>query len=184
LRFQGTCFRGHDPKWAFSPLSGDGARSKGGRFNPIGMPALYLALTVEGLVLEMSHGFAHRFEPLTICSYDVDVDDIVDLRTDADRKSASVDLADMACAWELDVSNGIEPASWRIAKRFIAKRAAGILVPSFAEGAAPHMHNLVLWNWGPRLPHQLNVNEDAYPGISCRGVDAFACLRMSASRAG
>jgi RES domain-containing protein len=58
LRFQGTCFRGHDPKWAFTPLSGDGAKAKGGRFKPIGVPALYLALTVEGLFVEMAHGFA------------------------------------------------------------------------------------------------------------------------------
>jgi RES domain-containing protein len=133
--------------------------AKGGRFNPIGVPALYLALTMEGLFLEMAHGFAHRFEPLTVCAYDVDVDDIVDLRTDAKRKSAGVDFADMARAWELDVSNGIEPASRRIAKDLIAKQSAGILVPSFAKGASSHMHNLVLWNWGPRLPHRVIVHD-------------------------
>jgi RES domain-containing protein len=107
----------------------------------------------------MAHGFAHRLEPLTICSYEVDVDDIVDLRTDADRKSIGVDWADMACAWELEMSNGLEPASWRIAKELIAKQSAGILVPSFAKGAGPSTHNLVLWNWGPDLPHRVNVHD-------------------------
>jgi len=159
LRFRGTCYRAHDPKWAFSPDSGDGASAKGGRFNPVGIPALYLGLTLEGLFLEMGHGFAHRFDPLTICSYEVDVDDIVDLRTDNSRKGADVDLADMACAWALDRANGREPASWRIAKRLIAHGAAGILVPSFAVGARSNMQNLVVWQWGPELPHRVAVHD-------------------------
>ena len=79
MRFRGTCYRAHDPQWAFSPLSGEGARTHGGRFNPKGVPALYLALTLDGMFLEMAHGFAHRFDPLTVCSYDVDVQDVVDL---------------------------------------------------------------------------------------------------------
>jgi RES domain-containing protein len=133
--------------------------AKGGRFNPVGVPALYLALTIEGLFVEMAHGFAHRFEPLTVCSYEVDVDDIVDLRTDADRKSVGVDWVDMACAWELDVSNSLEPASWRIATQLIAKQSAGILVPSFAKGAGPSTHNLVLWTWGSDLPHRVHVHD-------------------------
>jgi len=132
---------------------------KGGRFNPVGIPALYLGLTLEGLFLEMGHGFAHRFDPLTICSYEVDVDDIVDLRTANSRKGADVDLADMACAWALDRANGREPASWRIAKRLIAHGAAGILVPSFAVGARSNMQNLVVWQWGPELPHRVAVHD-------------------------
>jgi RES domain-containing protein len=159
LRFRGTCFRAHDPKWAFSPLSGDGASAKGGRFNLLGVRALYLALTLEGLFIELARGLAHRLEPLTICSYEVDVDDVVDLRTDADHKSIGVELADMACAWKLDASDGIEPASWRIARQLIAKGSTGILVPSFARGAGINMHNLVLWKWGPELPYRVNVHD-------------------------
>jgi RES domain-containing protein len=159
LRFHGTCFRAHDPKWAFSPLSGEGAKAKGGRFNPVGVPALYLSLTLEGMFLEMGHGFAHRFDPLTICSYQIDVDDIVDLRTKRARKAADVELADMACAWAFDLANGREPASWAIAKRLIAGGAAGILAPSFASGVRSGMHNLVVWQWGPDLPHRVVVHD-------------------------
>jgi len=159
LRFQGTGFRAHDPKWAFSPVSGDGAKAKGGRFNPVGVPTLYLALTLEGMFLEMGHGFAHRFDPLTICAYELDVDDIVDLRTERGRKAAGVVLAGMACAWALDLANGHEPASWRIAKQLIADGAAGILVPSFAVGARPEMANLVAWKWGPDFPHRITVHD-------------------------
>jgi len=157
LRFQGWCSRGHDPQWSFSPLSGESARHKGGRFNPIGTPALYLGLSPEVAWAEASHGFAHRFEPLTLCAYEVDVDDVVDLRTEDDSRSIGVDPADLACAWEYDLSNGTDPASWAVARRFIHEGAAGILVPSFARGARPDMHNLVVWKWGPDLPHRVTV---------------------------
>lgn len=159
MRFQGTCYRGHDPKWAFSPVSGEGARLKGGRFNALGTPALYLSLTVEGLFIEMGHGFSQRFAPLTVCSYEVDVDDIVDLRTDRDRVQANVDLQDMACAWANDLAEGREPASWGVARTLAAAGAAGILVPSFANGARSDMSNLVLWIWTPDLPLRVRVHD-------------------------
>jgi RES domain-containing protein len=158
VRFQGLCYRGHDPKWAFAPTSGEGAKRAGGRFNPVGVPALYLALTIEGTVLEQGHGLAARIAPLTICSYEVDVDGVVDLRTDALRKSTGTSLADLGCAWAWDVASRREPASWRLAKRLIAAGASGIVVPSFAREADPlRHHNLVLWTWGPTLPHRVEV---------------------------
>jgi len=40
----------------------------------------------------MGHGFAHRFDPLTICSYEVDVEDVVDLSTDAGCSAEQVDM--------------------------------------------------------------------------------------------
>jgi RES domain-containing protein len=159
LRWQGTCFRAHDPRWAFAPLSGDGAAAKGGRFNPAGTPALYLALTLGGMLLEMGHGFGHRFDPLTLCSYSVDVDDLVDLRTDAARAEAAVDLAAMACPWAYDLASGRVPASQALARRLIGQGAAGILTPSFATGARPDMANLVLWRWGGALPHKVEVHD-------------------------
>jgi RES domain-containing protein len=157
LRFRAACYRAHDPQWAFSPLSGEGAKLKGGRFNPKGVPALYLALTVQAMITETSHGFSNRFQPLTICTYDVDVGDIVDLRDDAGRNAQGVTLAELSCAWMDDVSAKRVPPSWQVASRLMASGAAGILVPSFAVGAAVDASNLVLWKWGPNLPHQVDV---------------------------
>jgi RES domain-containing protein len=159
LRWQGTCYRAHDPRWAWAPLSGEGAAAQGGRFNPKGIPALYLALSLEGMLQEMAHGFAHRFDPLTICAYDVDVDNLVDLRADAGRAAAGIVLADMACAWADDLACGRTPASWTVSRSLIAKGAAGILTPSFANGAKPDVANLVLWRWGPDLPHKVEVHD-------------------------
>lgn len=159
MRWKGTCYRAHDPRWAWTPTSGEGAAAKGGRFNPVGMPALYLALTIEGMFLEMGHGFAHRFDPLTVCSYSADVDGLVDLRTEEERTAEGISLADMECAWAYERARGRTPPSWRISKALIGKGAAGILVPSFSRGARPGMDNLVLWRWGPTLPHKVEVHD-------------------------
>jgi RES domain-containing protein len=159
LKWEGTCYRAHDPQWAWTPISGAGAAAKGGRFNAVGTPALYLASSMEGMLVEMGHGFGHRFDPLTICSYNVDVDELVDLRTDAARTAEAVDLADMACPWAYDIAQGKVPASWTLANSLIAKGAAGILSPSFATGARPDMFNLVLWRWGPTLPQKVEVHD-------------------------
>jgi RES domain-containing protein len=157
VRFQGVCYRGHDPRWAWSPTSGEGAAANGGRFNPVGTPALYLALTLEGMFAEMSHGFGHRFDPLTVCTYDVDVEDVVDLRTNKARAAERVGLSVLSCAWAYERMQGRLPPSWALAKRLIAKGVAGILVPSSANGATAAMTNLVLWRWSEALPHMVRV---------------------------
>ncbi|WP_414832726.1 RES family NAD+ phosphorylase [Afifella sp. YEN Y35] len=159
MRWQGIAYRAHDPRFAFAPTSGEGAAAKGGRFNPVGTPALYLALTLEGMFVEMGHGFGHRLEPLTVCSYDIDVDDLVDLRDERSRGQAGVTLSEMASPWALDRAEGRIPASWRLSRRLVDEGAAGILVPSFARGARSDMANLVLWRWGPDRPHKVTVHD-------------------------
>lgn len=72
-------FRAHDPRWAWSPISGEGARIYGGRFNRTGTPALYLSLDLSTAICEASQGFAGRFPPLTIVNYDVDAGPVIDL---------------------------------------------------------------------------------------------------------
>ena len=45
MRFQGLVYRAHNPEWSWTPLSGEGARRHGGRFNRRGVPALYTSLS-------------------------------------------------------------------------------------------------------------------------------------------
>lgn len=159
MRFEGDCYRAHNPMWSFSPLSGEGAAVHGGRFNPKGVPALYLAVSIDGAVAEAAQGFAGKLEPLTICLYSVDCDGIADLRTEVLRTQAGVAAEEIACPWALDVVERRVPASWRLARRLIAEGHNGILVPSFARHARPEMSNLVLWNWGPELPCRVAVHD-------------------------
>jgi len=157
LRFRGECFRAHDPNWSWSPLSGAGAALKGRRFNWPGLETLYLSLHFATVFREVSSGFAHRLTPYVLCSYDVDCEDIADLRTEPVRAERGVALEDLACAWGDALIAGREPESWAVVRRLLATGCAGILVPSFAQGATTDDQNLVLWRWGPALPHKVMV---------------------------
>ncbi|AWC25790.1 hypothetical protein CO731_05291 (plasmid) [Aminobacter sp. MSH1] len=157
MRFSGTCYRAHDPRWSFQPISGEGAARRGARFNPKGTPTLYLALGIMTAVKEANQGFAHRIDPCVLCSYEVDCDDIVDLRTQQARDAVSVRFEDMACGWMNFLAEGERPPSWTIHDRLFPQGVAGILVPSFAPGADAEDHNLVLWNWDGKPPHKVTV---------------------------
>ncbi len=157
MRFVGICYRAHDPRWSFQPVSGDGAAVRGARFNPKGVPALYLATSIMTAVKEANQGLAHRIDPCVLCSYEVDCADIADLTTEAGRLEYEVGLAEMQCAWAMALANGRRPASWAVHDRLRARDLAGILVPSFAPGANAEDRNLVLWEWGPDLPHKISV---------------------------
>ncbi|MDY6948712.1 RES family NAD+ phosphorylase [Pseudorhizobium marinum] len=157
MRFIGTCYRAHDPRWAFKPISGDGAAIRGARFNPKGVPALYLAASIMTAVKEANQGFAHRIDPCVLCSYEVDCCDLADLTTEEGRAEYAVEFSEISCAWALSLTQGLRPASWAIYDRLVSKGIAGILVPSFAPGSKQDDVNLVLWDWGPDLPHQVTV---------------------------
>ncbi|WP_027998675.1 RES family NAD+ phosphorylase [Sinorhizobium arboris] len=157
MRFTGTCYRAHDPRWAFKPTSGDGAAIKGARFKPKGVKTLYLALSIMTAVKEANQGFARRIDPCVLCSYDIDCADIADLTTERGRAEHGVSLEEMACSWAGALAEGRRPASWAIYDRLHSRGAAGILVPSFAPGAEEGDRNLVLWTWGPDLPHRVDV---------------------------
>jgi RES domain-containing protein len=65
----------------------------------------------------------------------------------------------MACPWAFSLAEGERPASWSIHDRLAARGVAGIVVPSFAPGAEAGDRNLVLWRWGPDLPHRVEVDD-------------------------
>ena len=159
MRFAGTAYRAHDPRWAFKPLSGDGAALRGARFNPRGTPALYLALDIMTAVKEANQGFTFKLDPCVLCCYEVDCGDIADLRGADSREALGVDLADMACSWFQHLAAGQVPPSWRVARRLIEAGHAGALVPSFAPGTGPEDGNLVLWHWTDQLPHRVTVHD-------------------------
>jgi RES domain-containing protein len=157
LRFRATCYRAHDPRWSFKPLSGESAAIHGGRFNPKGVSALYLALDPMTSVKEANQGFARKIEPCVLCSYEVDCEDIIDLRTPERMCANGVAADDLASAWFTFIAERGEPPTWAVARRLTRDGAAGILVRSFATGARDHDHNLVLWRWGADLPHRVQV---------------------------
>ena len=158
-RFRATCYRAHDPRWSFAPLSGNGAARYGGRYNREGVPALYLSLEITTAIREIAQGFVHKLDPCVLCSYDVDCAPIADLTSAAGRKRHRAQLVEMASGWFAERRAGREPASWKLAERLGRAGYAGLLTPSFAPRATPRDHNLVLWTWGPELPTRVTVND-------------------------
>ncbi len=159
MRFQGAAYRAHDPKWSSAPLSGVGAATHGGRFNPKGTPALYLALSQMTAIKEANQGFARKMDPCLLCEYDVDCEDIVDLLDPSVREAVGVSEVDLACGWLGLAASGKPPPTWTLARHLIDKGQAGVIVPSFAPGAVTADVNLVLWRWSALRPHRCIVHD-------------------------
>lgn len=160
MRFRGRVFRAHNPRWSFTPLSGDGAALHGGRLNPVGTPALYTSLRMETAWLEAQQGFPFKPQPLTICAYDVDSEPVLDLTDASCLNDVGFSPATLACPWENLADRGKAPPSWKLAKALMADGAAGIIVPSFAPGATQNDSNLVFWAWSDSLPSRVTVIDD------------------------
>lgn len=157
MKFTGRCYRAHDPAWSFKPLSGQGAAIRGGRFNEKGNPALYLSLNPVTALIECSQGIPGRLSPVTLCEYDIECENIADLRKPKDQRALSIDFADLNCAWlTVQLSGRIAP-SQKVAKDLKARHYNGLLVQSFEPKAQANSYNLILWNWGPKFPFKVNV---------------------------
>lgn len=157
MKFHGLAYRAHNPKWSWSPTSGEGARRNGGRFNRPGTPALYLALSPATAINEASQGFGNRFPPLTLVTYDIDCADLADLSTPAGAKKHKITSTMLACPWKLLAHEGAPVPTWDLADRLIASSHAGLIVRSFANGTTATDLNLVLWTWSGTLPHKVEV---------------------------
>jgi RES domain-containing protein len=160
VKLAGLVYRAHNPKWAFAPDSGEGAAVAGGRFNPVGMPALYTALRFETAWLEAQQAFPFKAQPMTLCAYDVDCEDVLDLTDVNTLTEHGITPEDLACPWKDLSTRGIRPPSWQITERLFAANTAGIIVRSFATGAVAADVNVVFWDWAPDQPHQVRVIDD------------------------
>lgn len=155
-----TVYRAHNPRWSFAPESGAGAAKHGGRFNQPGVPALYTSSSYELAIAEAHQGLPFKLQPLTIVSYAVDHDSVLDLSDASARAAADVSFEDLACAWEKIAFEGDLPPSWRLAGRLIETGVRAIIVPSFAQGAGERGVNIVFWDWQASPPRQVAVNDD------------------------
>lgn len=128
-----TLFRAHTPQWASRPTSGAGAAQRGGRFNREGMEAL--CLSREELTALREYQQTSRFlPPCTMCSYNVALRNLVDLR----QLHAGPPWDDLWQDWREDWRHlkfelHIEPPTWVLADMVVALGHAGILFPSLTH---------------------------------------------------
>ncbi len=161
MHFAGVAYRAHDPRWSFQPLSGEGARLHGGRFNRPGMPALYLSLSPTTALAEANRGFTRKLEPTTLVAYDVDCELIGDLTDDSFRREYRVEPTEIVCDWLNYRLRGEQAPSWQLADRLMASGLNGILALSQVAGASEADVNLVLWRWSARPPCRITVHDPA-----------------------
>ncbi|WP_284325410.1 RES family NAD+ phosphorylase [Cypionkella aquatica] len=145
--YKGPLYRALNPIWARDPLSGEGAKRHGGRFNAKGRAALYTAMSVMGAVAEANQ-IGRPFEPVTLVSYTADLTDIFDATNLAHLAARGIALADLAADdWRLQMHSRGTSRAQDIAESLIAAGYHGLIVPSYAKGTAPDARNLVLWHW-------------------------------------
>jgi RES domain-containing protein len=106
------------PVWP--PLDGEGARRRGGRWNPPGRAAVYTSERLSLAVLELLVHVGPDTLPADLLSYEIDIPD--DLRTDG------VDATLLSEDWQDEPSH---PATRALGDGWIARGAsAALLVPS------------------------------------------------------
>jgi len=138
-----------NPVWARDPLSGEGAKRFGGRFNAKGRAALYTALSPETAIKEANQ--VGHLQPTTLVSYQADVARVFD-GTDARALAAQDQTPESLAAdeWRDHMRKGKAPTQL-FAEHLIAQGYQGLLVQSYCRGTTQRDRNLVLWDWAASL---------------------------------
>lgn len=159
MHYSGLLYRALNPVYAGTPLSGRGAELYGGRFNPKGIPALYLSLSVMTALREANQ--VGHLQPTTLVCYEAQIDGIFDGRDESALAAMGMDAAALADGtWRDQMKARGEARTQAFARRLIAAGHSGLLVHSFATGAGATDVNLVLWIWGEAAPSRLVLIDD------------------------
>ena len=159
IRHRGVVYRALNPRYARDPLSGEGARRHGGRFNARGTPALYLSFSPATALREANQ--VGMLQPTTLVAYRADLSPLFDGRD-----------ADALAGWNV-TPNALADPDWRgrmlsgrpvptqvLAARLSTAGYAGLVVPSYARGVGTTDANVVLWRWNTGAGDALAVVDD------------------------
>lgn len=136
--FSTRTFRVVPPRWAHAPLSGDGAKLHGGRYNSRGTPAFYSALDPHTAYAEYTQALYDR--PGLLCTFEVSRAKVIDLRSDEVLAQLDVSASSLAMPW-LDLAPS---PTQQLATRLIELGYDGALYRSLQHDAGS---NLVMWLW-------------------------------------
>lgn len=159
MRYQGLLYRALNPIYARDPLSGEGARKHGGRFNPKGMPALYTSQSVITALREANQ--VGTLQPTTLVAYEADIGPIFDATDAAELARYGLTTAELAADdWRTRMLTEGRSPTQVLAERLKAAGFLGMQVHSFAKGASTADLNLVLWVWTSGRPSRLQLVDD------------------------
>ena len=159
IRYEGKLYRALNPIYAHEPLSGRGAALYGGRFNPKGVPALYVSRSVMTALREANQ--VGNLQPTTLVSYDSEIERIFDCRDEKALAAEGMDAYALAAAtWRDEMRATGEAKTQGFARRLMKTGYDGLLVRSFAPGSSAEDFNLVIWKWGDAAPVRLALIDD------------------------
>jgi RES domain-containing protein len=115
-----------------------------------------LSLSIVTAVREANQ--AGSLQPTTLVSYEAEIEGLFDCRDDLALQAEGMDAAALAdSTWRDQMRLKGEATTQTFARRLIASGHPGLLVRSFAPGAAADDLNMVLWKWGNRAPSRLEL---------------------------
>ena len=159
MHYRGPLYRAINPVHAADPLSGEGARRFGGRFNARGAAALHTSLSPHTALRESSQVGA--LQPTVLVGYEADLESVFDATSSEALEARDVCLDLLAApTWRDEMAGGRLSRTQSFAADLVRDGFAGLLIRSFARGAAPTDLNLVLFRWGDGAPTRLVLVDD------------------------
>jgi RES domain-containing protein len=135
-------WRAYVPRWAYAPLSGEGAARHGGRWNAPGQATLYAARELSTAWAEYNQGFVQH--PALILQLRVEGARLVDLTDAGELARLGVDAAIHRAEWRDLMLKGDTPPSHALAERLLREGAHGVIYPSVMS---PGGSCVALWAW-------------------------------------
>jgi len=145
-----TLWRAYVPRWAHLPLSGVGAARFGGRWNPVGSPAIYAARELSTAWAEYNQGFVQH--PALIAQLRLTGARLADLVSPEGLVRLGIAPEIHRCEWRAALDEGERPETHALRERLLALGFDGVIYPSFMS---PGGTCVALWRWNgegePRL---------------------------------
>lgn len=135
-------WRAYVPRWAHAPLSGEGAARFGGRWNPVGAPAIYAAREMSTAWAEYNQGFVQH--PALIAQLDLSGATLADLTDPATLQRLDIDAAIHRCEWRHLLDIGKVPETHALRQKLLTDGHDGVIYPSFIS---PGGSCVALWRW-------------------------------------
>ncbi|MEO3386114.1 RES domain-containing protein [Mesorhizobium sp. CAU 1741] len=147
-----TLWRAFVPRWAYLPLSGEGAARFGGRWNAVGEPTIYAARELSTAWAEYNQGFVQH--PALIAQLELSGARLADLTDAVLLETLDIDRSIHRCEWRADLDEGRVPATHALRHRLVGLGFDGLIYPSFMS---PGGSCVALCRWNERAGPQLKV---------------------------